>query len=134
MAIGEGSDEMDFEAVVQDLRSFLPAQDFKTSREFYTALGFQEVWSSDNLALFQLGRFTFFLQDFFVKDFAENIMMDLRVSDADAFWSHLEHLNLPQRFQRVRIGAPQDDKATGIRRGHFIDPSGILWHFSHAVK
>ena len=125
---------MNLEASVQDLRSFLPAQDFKTSREFYAALGFREAWTSDKLVLFQLGRFTFFLQDYFVKDFAENIMMDLRVSDADVFWSHLESLNLSERFQRVRVGAPEDDKATGIRRGHFTDPSGILWHFSHATK
>ena len=125
---------MDFDAAVQDLRSFLPAQDFKASREFYAALGFQEVWSSDKLVLFRLGRFTFFLQDYFVKDFAENLMMDLRVVDADAFWSHLENLNLSQRFEPVRIGAPQDDEAAGIRRGHFIDPSGILWHYSQAAR
>ena len=125
---------MDLKASVEDLRAFLPAQDFKTSRAFYAALGFHEVWSSDKLVLFQLGRSGFFLQDFFVKDFAENLMLDLRVRDADAFWSHLEGLNLPQRFQRVRIGAPRNDEASGSRRGHFIDPSGILWHFSHAAR
>jgi hypothetical protein len=52
----------------------------------------------------------------------------------EVIWSYLESLNLSQRFERVSVGAPQDDKATGIRRGHFIDPSGILWHFSHAAK
>lgn len=125
----------EIENSVQDLRVFLPAEHFATSREFYDALGFEQAWSSEKLVLFRLGRFSFFLQDYFVKEWAENMMMDLRVADADAYWSYLQSLQLAERLpRRVRMGAPQDDAATGIRRGHFIDPSGILWHFSQALS
>jgi len=85
--------------------------------------------------LFQLDRFSFFLQDYFVKDWAENFMLDLRVADADAFWLHLQSLNLSERFPgTVRLGPPEDDPGVGIRRGHFVDPSGVLWHFSQSTE
>jgi hypothetical protein len=124
---------MELENSVQELRAFLPADDFARSREFYRALGFDEVWSSEKLALFQLGRCSFFLQSYFVKEWAENMMLDLRVADVDAWWAHLQNLSLLQRFPSVRLGPPQDDFASRIRRGHFVDPSGVLWHFSQAA-
>jgi hypothetical protein len=115
---------------VQNLRPFLPAENFGISREFYKALGFKEVWTSEKLSIFEIGQFSFFLQDYFVKEWAENTMMDLRVADVDACWSYLQSLNLVERFPGVvSLKEPRDDGA-GIRRGHFVDPSGILSHFS----
>ena len=126
---------MEPSALVEGLRTFVPADDFARSRDFYLTLGFREAWSSEKLVLFELGRFSFFLQHYFVKEWAENMMMDLRVADVDAWWAHLESLSLTTRFSTiVRIGAPQDDLASGIRRGHFVDPSGVLWHFSQSLK
>jgi len=120
---------------VEELRPFLPASDFALSRQFYRELGFNEVWSSDKLVVLALDRFSFFLQDYFVKEWADNMMLDLRVADVDACWAHLQSLNLPARFPKVvRVGAPQDDAAAAIRRGHFVDPSGVLWHFSGPVR
>ena len=125
---------MDLGTSVDELRPFLPASDFALSRQFYLTLGFSEVWSSDKLVILKLGRFSFFLQNHFVKEWADNMMMDLRVADVDACWSFLEGLNLSARFPKVvRIGAPRTDATTGVRRGHFVDPSGVLWHFSGSV-
>jgi hypothetical protein len=99
-----------------------------------SALGFTEAWSRDKLAQFELGQFTFFLQDFFAKEWVENMMMDLAVADVDAYYSYLQGLKLVERFPRkVRISAPADD-GTGVRRGHFVDPSGVLWHFSQTYE
>lgn len=117
---------------IQSLRCFVPAKDFATSRQFYAALGFEEAWCDGKLALMQLGNCSFFLQDYFVKEWAENSMLDLRVANADELWRFLEGLRLSERFPGVRLGAPHDD-AAGIRRGHFVDPSGVLWHFSQAA-
>ena len=124
---------MQLEQIIEDLRTFLPAKDFAKSREFYGVLGFEQVWSSDKLALFKLGRVSFFVQDYFVKDWAENMMLDLRVGDVQAYWSYLKGLDLPGRFPGVRVSAPQDDLATGIRRGNLCDPCGVLWHFSQSI-
>ena len=76
---------MQLQQIIEDLRTFLPAKDFAKSREFYGVLGFEQVWSSDKLALFKLGRVSFFVQDYFVKDWAENMMLDLRVGDVQAY-------------------------------------------------
>jgi hypothetical protein len=120
---------------VDEFRPFLPASDFAVSRQFYTELGFNEVWSSEKLVILALGRFSFFLQNYFGKEWAENMVLDLRVADVDACWSYLRSLNLSARFpQVVRVGAPQADGVTGIRRGYFVDPSGVLWHFSGPLR
>jgi hypothetical protein len=124
---------MQLERTVEDLRAFLPAKDFALSREFYGALGFEPVWSSDQLVLFKLDRFSFFVQDYFVKEWAENMMLDLRVGDVQAYWSYLQSLELPRRFPNVRLSAPADDLASRIRRGNLCDPSGVLWHFSQSI-
>lgn len=125
---------MTLEGIVEELRAFLPAKDFATSKAFYVALGFEPVWSSNTLVLFRLGRLSFFVQDYYVKEWAENTMLDLRVSDVDAYWEHLQTLELPQRFPGARSSAPENDAATGIRRGSLIDPAGVLWHFSQAMR
>ena len=72
---------MDLAANVQDLRCFVPSRDFATSKRFYTAVGFREVWSDAKLALFKLGPFTFFLQDYFVLQWAANTVLDLTVAE-----------------------------------------------------
>ena len=119
---------------VQDLRVFLPAKDFAVSRAFHQALGFVEDWSSDNLVLFRLGQFSFFLQDYFVQAWAENMMMDLRVADADSFWSYLQSLSATDRLPKdTPMRAPDDGPEPGIRGGSFIDPAGVLWHFSQRM-
>lgn len=123
------------EATIKDLRAFLPAKDFAMSKSFYAAVGFDQAWSSDDLVLFRVGGFSFFLQNYFVQQWADNMMVDLRVTDVDAYWSHLKELDLTGKWPApVRLGAPQDDAASGIRRGHFVDPSGVLWHFSQTLK
>jgi catechol 2,3-dioxygenase-like lactoylglutathione lyase family enzyme len=126
---------MELGTTVDELRAFLPARDFALSRSFYRELGSREVWTSDKLVILELGRFSFFLQDYFVKEWAENMVMSLQVADADACWAFLQSLNLSQRFPGVvRVGAPQDEVGAGLRRGHFVDPSGVLWHFTQALR
>jgi hypothetical protein len=126
---------MDLAANIQDLRCFVPSRDFATSKRFYAALGCREVWNGEKLVLFELGRFRFFLQDYFVLQWAANFAIDLAVADADTFWRQLEALKLPEQFPAgvVRVGAPQRDPHVAIRRGHFVDPSGVLWHFTETV-
>ena len=103
---------------VDEFRPFLPASDFAVSRQFYLELGFKETWSSNKLVIFELGRFSFFLQDYFVKEWAENMMMDLRVADVDACWSYLLSLNLSARFPKVvRLGALEREVSHGDCRG-----------------
>jgi hypothetical protein len=124
---------MELAGSIEQLRTFVPAEDFVHSQQFYRAVGFREAWSSDKMVLFELGGASFFLQDYFVKIWAENMMLDLRVASVDAWWAHLQSLNLAQSFPSVRLGAPLDDASTGLRRAHFVDPSGVLWHVTQGL-
>ena len=64
---------------VNGLTPFIPAQDFDLSRRFYLDLGFTELAPGAKSALFGIGPFGFWLQDYYVKEWAENCMLCLYV-------------------------------------------------------
>ena len=81
----------------ESARPFIPAKDFAVSKAFYEALGFQKRLDSD-VAIFAIGPTAFILQRFYEKEFAENFMMQLMVDDLDAWWAHIDSLDLPKTF------------------------------------
>jgi uncharacterized glyoxalase superfamily protein PhnB len=107
-------------------RPFLPARDFDTSRRFYEALGFEKLLDSE-VAIFRLGGSGFILQRYFQKEWAENFMMQLMVDDLDAWWSHIQKLDLPKAFG-VQAPKPPAMQPWGLRVAYVFDPSGVLWH------
>lgn len=116
---------------IVSVRPFLLAKDFDTSRRFYEALGFRATPLGDRLAHLQLGdtpgNFSFLLQDFYVKEFAENLMMHLLVRDLDQRWQHIASLDLAKRFG-VKAPNPQKLESWGLRVAYVWDPAGVLWH------
>jgi hypothetical protein len=74
-------------------RPFMPAKDFDLSKRFYEALGFEKVLDSE-VAIFNAGSGGFILQRAFQEDWAGNFMMQLMVDDLDAWWAHIESLEL----------------------------------------
>lgn len=108
------------------VRPFLPARDFDLSKLFYEALGFTKVLDSE-VAIFRMGASGFILQKYFQKEWAENFMMQLMVDDLDAWWEHIESLDLPARFG-VPEPKPPAIQPWGLRIAYVIDPSGVLWH------
>lgn len=113
------------------LRPFVPAKDFQDSQRFYEALGFTVTQLGDKIALVQLGRgqdgASFLLQDFYVKELAENLMMQLTVGDLDRWWQHINSLGLDQRFE-VSAPRPPRQESWGLRVVYLWDPAGVLWH------
>ncbi|MCY1057706.1 VOC family protein [Nannocystis sp. SCPEA4] len=108
-------------------RPFVPTKDFDLSKTFYEALGFEKLLDSE-VAIFSCGGSGgFILQRYYVKDWAENFMMQLVVEDLDAWWAHLEGLDLPGRFG-VRAPTPPAMQPWGLRVAHVFDPVGVLWH------
>ena len=75
-------------------RAFLPSKDFAASKAFYEAIGFTKLLDSD-VAIFGVGTTAIILTRQFQKDWAENCMMQLMVDDLDAWWRHIETLDLP---------------------------------------
>lgn len=109
-------------------RPFLPAKDFAQSRTFYETLGFEKQHDGE-VAIFAVGATSFILQNFYVPEWANNFMMQLLVDDLDAWWAHLESLDLPARFGVAPPRAPAM-QPWGLRVAYVVDPSGVLWHFA----
>lgn len=109
-------------------RPFLPAKDFEASRAFYEALGFTKLLDSD-VAIFRVGHGAFILQRFYQKDLAENLMMQLMVDDLDAWWAHIQALDLPSSFGVTPPKAPAM-QPWGLRVAYVYDPAGVLWHIA----
>jgi hypothetical protein len=103
-----------------ELKTFVPARDFAVSQAFYQALGFKPGWVGDDLAYFSHGEHcAFLLQNFYIKEQADNFVMHLLVVLDE---------QLVERFG-VRLVPPQD-QPWGMRDFVIIDPSGVLWRIA----
>jgi len=110
----------------EQVRPFLPAKDFDVSKRFYDALGFEKRLDAE-VAIYALGETGFILQDYYEKAWAENFMMQLMVDDLDAWWAHIQSLDLAGRFGVPAPRAPAM-QPWGLRIAYVFDPSGVLWH------
>ena len=81
---------------------------------------------ADNLVEVALGPHLFFLQDFYVKEYAGNFVIHLNVDDSEAWWRHIEPLKLHETFG-VRAPLPPKVMPWGLKVVHLFDPSGVMW-------
>jgi hypothetical protein len=109
-------------------RPFLPTKNFETSRAFYETLGFTKLLEGD-VAIFGVGPSAFILQRYYQKDWATNCMMQLMVDDLDAWWAHIDALDLPGKFGVQAPKAPSM-QPWGLRVAYVYDPAGVLWHIA----
>ena len=112
----------------ESARPFVPTKDFALSRAFYEALGFAKLLDGE-VAIFEVGSGAFILQNFYQEQLAANFMMQLMVDDLDAWWAHIESLNLPERFGVKPPRAPAV-QPWGLRVAYLFDPAGVLWHIA----
>jgi len=115
---------------VKDFRPFLPAKDFSASKEFYQKLGCELLYDSDALVLFELGDSRFYIQDYYVKEYADNYMLHVSVEDVDSWYEHIvEVLNFTESNSAPRLtGSPKDEPPPyNARVCYLIDPSGCLF-------
>jgi hypothetical protein len=86
------------------LRPFVPARDFALSRRFYEALGFGATRVADGVVILAMERASFILQDFYVREFAENCMLQLLVRDAEAWWARVDRRRWSPNSRCARPG------------------------------
>ena len=113
-------------------RAFIPARDFDQSKSFYEALGFKKLLDGD-VAIFGIGASAFILQRYYHKAWAENCMMQIMVDDLDAWWAHIEALDLAKAFGVQPPKAPAM-QPWGLRVAYVYDPCGVLWHVAQRRK
>lgn len=123
------SKELDLEII--ELKSFVPAQDFDLSMRFYKDIGFSTVWNDNQLALLNYNGFKFLLQNFYLKDHAENFVMHLLVNNADHWWHKLNEVNLNKEYN-IHLTEPEN-RDWGIRDFIFLDPSGVMWRVGNSI-
>ena len=115
---------------VTDVRPFVPAQDFEVSLAFYTALGWSTLWTDgEGLALLSLGGSQMMLQNFYVKDWAENSMLVVEVADARAWYHHVEGVLADRSYGGARVAEPQQQD-WGALVTYVWDPCGVLLHIT----
>jgi uncharacterized glyoxalase superfamily protein PhnB len=110
------------------IRPFLPTRDFDLSKQFYQSLGFEMVLDGE-VAIFDTACGGFILQRYYQQEWAENSMVHLLVDDLDAWWTHIEALDLRTRFGVQMLKAPAM-QPWGLRVAYVSDPCGVLWHFA----
>ncbi|WP_215235474.1 VOC family protein [Dyadobacter linearis] len=114
------------------MRPFIGAKDFEVSRRFYRDLGFEEVVLEHNFSVFKLDQLAFYLQDYYIKDWIDNSMIFLEVDDVERYYADLLALDLPGKYEGVRLTPIKTDYWG--RECFLHDPSGILWHFGEFFR
>jgi hypothetical protein len=126
------SDEArDLARTVKAMRPMVPAKDFEISKRFYVELGFQPRPLTDRLVEMRLGVFSFILQAYYVREWADNLVVDLMVSDLGLWWDHIVSLDLPTRYGS-RTQAPESQGWAAV--AGVTDPSGVLWRFAQTQE
>lgn len=69
----------------------------------------------------------FRLQDYYVKDWAENFMVVVEVDDVEAWHQRAREVADSGEFDSIRIEPPEDVGGSMVL--HVIDPSGVLLVF-----
>ena len=111
----------------KSIRPFIGAKHYDVSRSFYRDLGFEERVIDAHMSYFKSEEFGFYLQNAYVKDWVDNTMVFMEVDDVDQFWKELVALELPAKYDGVRL-TPIRHYDWG-KECFLHDPSGILWHF-----
>lgn len=113
---------------VTDIRPFIPAKDFALSKRFYAALGWETHDVGPGMALVRLDEAQhFYIQDYYLKDIAENSMLHITVEDAEAWHHHVAAVLRDGGFPGARV-QPAARQTYGATVAFVHDPAGVLLH------
>lgn len=109
------------------LEPFIPSgENFEGSKQFFQELGFKINWDAGDYIGFERDGCKFILQKYNDKAFAENLMINVKINNAEEFWKELNEKHLAEKFE-IRITKPTR-QPYGIEI-NLIDIAGVCWHF-----
>ena len=109
------------------LQPFVPSgNDFDRSKELFLQLGFSIRWDAGDYVSFEKDGCSFILQKFDNKEFAENFMITVGVTNVDEFRKEVIDKKLPEKFG-IKIG--EASMQPYGREVNIIDIAGVCWHF-----
>ena len=109
------------------LEPFIPSgNNFDASKNLFVELGFIINWDAGDYIGFEKDGCKFILQKYDNKAFAENLMINVKVDDVQAFRNSLMEKKLPEKFG-IRIGEITNQPYG--KEVNLIDIAGVCWHF-----
>jgi hypothetical protein len=109
------------------LEPFIPSgEDFESSKKLFQELGFQINWDAGDYVGFERDGCKFILQHYVNKEFAENLMINVKVSNANEFYEEVNSKQLAGKFG-IRINPPVQQPYG--KEVNLIDLAGVCWHF-----
>ena len=109
------------------LEPFIPSgNNFDASKNLFVELGFKINWDAGDYIGFEQDGCKFILQKYDNKAFAENLMINVKVDDVQAFRNNLMEKKLPEKFG-IRIGEITNQPYG--KEVNLIDIAGVCWHF-----
>jgi hypothetical protein len=112
------------------IQPFLPAKDFSISEKFYLDLSFTKVYEDKNLILFKKDHVSFFIQNYYDKHIAENMVFQVYVDDLNEIHNLL--ISLKDKYPMIKVSS-----ITTAHYGQTMtlhDPSGVLFHMTKPNK
>src|SRR5687768_10085267 len=107
------------------LEPFIPSgSSFENSKQLFQALGFKINWDAGGYVGFERDGCKFILQDFDNEEFAQNLMISVKVSNAEEFWKFVTENKLPERFG-IRITKPKQQPYG--KEVNIVDIAGVCW-------
>ncbi|HQW91699.1 MAG TPA: hypothetical protein PKY28_01310 [Ferruginibacter sp.] len=111
----------------QSLEPFIPSgSNFEGSKQLFMELGFTVNWEAGGYVGFEKDTCKFILQEYDNPQFAENLMISVKVDNAEAFWNLTVEKKLAERFG-IRVTAPTQQPYG--KEVNLIDMAGVCWHF-----
>ena len=118
---------------VKAISQFVPAEDIELSKRFYFGLGCKLNYKSGKFNQLELSGCRFYLQDFYVKEYADNYMMHFSVEDIEAWYKHvlklIEGFPISDRGLPKVLGPPQVE-SSGAKSFQIVDPTSVLITFA----
>ncbi len=109
------------------LQPFVPSgNNFEGSKQFFQELGFSIRWDAGDYIGFEKDGCQFILQRYDHKEFAENLMLSVNVSNVDDFRKEVIEKQLPEKYG-IKISNAMDQPYG--REVNIIDLAGVCWHF-----
>lgn len=116
---------------INSFKVYMPAKNFEESKRFYVALGFAMSEGWGGTADFELNGGRFRLQNYYVKDWADNFMVVIGVDDVEGWHQRAQEIASSGEFENIRITPPE--AVDGFLVLHVVDPSGVLLVFVQSV-
>jgi len=109
---------------------YIPAKDYYRSSEFYQAMGFTQLFIAQEFSEMKSNHLSFYLQDYYVKALADNLMFEIKVEQLHAFHEHMK--SVVESFPEAKV-TDISQRELGLEFNIF-DPSGVCWVVAAANK